>query len=188
PAGEGKGETEKGQALLRNVESGTVLASGQPNPGASNFPPIRVIAAADDDRVVVLRSSAQNNLETFQAGSAPTRSTVKVPVSFTAAALFGDRLLLGYEDGTIRLVQLAPAGSILYETKKLGTGILRVGFSRGGRWAYAMSGTVASGDRGPGGRGAAAVLVWNAETWGDFFSITITAGAPTCAAFAFDDT
>src|SRR5205823_6404641 len=43
------------------------------------------------------------------------------------------------------------------------------------------------GDRGLGGRGTAAVLVWNAETWADFFTITTTAGAPTCAAFAFDE-
>ena len=40
-----------------------------------------------------------------------------------AAAKFGNRLLLGYEDGTIRLVQLdTQVNNVVHETKKLGSG------------------------------------------------------------------
>jgi tetratricopeptide (TPR) repeat protein len=191
--GEAKGEKETGHTRLYNVETGVDLVSGPPIPNPNDgksWIQNRVTAAADDERVVVIHtgSKPEQDLDLFQGQSHPTTSVVDVPGSFTTTALFGDRMLLGFEDGTIRLAQLTSSEKkVLHETKKLGGPIIRIGYSPSGRWAYAISGTLATRESVMWGRNGISVLVWNAEEWRDFFTVAPCSGAPTCASFLHSD-
>src|SRR5262249_6877754 len=93
------------------------------------------------------------------SGSPPAEYPLPVGQRISAAALSRDKVILGFEDGSVALARKEGNEARLAQTtKKLGRRILRVNISANGHTAYAL----ADGNK---------LLLWNAEDWKDFFTL-----------------
>ncbi len=180
----------KGPSLVELQGASARLSSFDLNPMNST---LRIVAGAGSGGMVFASSNGTEvNLNLlYSEGGESLKGMLTAPGRITAAAIHGTRILLGFADGTIRLVERAgDIYRLLHETRRGGAAIIRLGFSPSGRFAFAQSSNVAN-DRdfsyaysvsrvGP-------LTVWNAAEWKDFFTVSPGSSLLTCAAFSPDE-
>jgi WD40 repeat protein len=177
------------RVLLQSAESGSVLSSVQLS---ETKPNVRITAAAGRDRMVLISSDGNEVDLTIlpPASTEPSKDKVTAPGTITAAAFSGTRILLGFSDGTIRLVtnEYGEKNKILHETKKSGSAVFQLGFSPSGQFAYALSRGTDMKDYPYSSRsGGGTLMAWNAAYWKDFFTLSPGTGMVTCAAFLLNE-
>ena len=172
-----------GRVTKWNVETGESLGT---YPRDAPFGVSLAALSAAGDKVVGLDPSARSiRVLDLNNGSVAGWSAENLPpVTALALAPAGQRVLLGCQDGKVRLWELSTGGQGTKTARELhvslnqqGT-VTRVGFSRDGRRAFSIT----SSSR------PEALMVWDVENWRDFREpgrdrLGETA---TCAAFSPD--
>jgi WD40 repeat protein len=135
----------------------------------------RVLVAEQGNRALRVENLNDRGTQSWELPNLPGGTP---PITALALAPSGNQVLVGCQDGTVRLWKKQPGGTAeAHTSRKAQYSIKSLAFSADGRRASALTGTY----------GPESLMVWDVENWRDFrFPPHDPRDGPTCAAFSPD--